>query len=85
MKCRRPLVVPDAPAALLPFVQPNALAAPWVKEGIDKQREDAQVVHRGPLSCIWCKPSFSFPMVFPWLYDKGEGREEYRLSIWFIW
>ena len=39
MKCRRPLVVPDAPAALLPFVQPNALAAPWVKEGIDKQRE----------------------------------------------
>ena len=39
MKCRRPLVVLDAPAALLPFVQPNALAAPWVKEGIDKQRE----------------------------------------------
>ena len=52
MKCGRPLVVPDAPSALLPFVQPNALAAPWVKEGIDKQREGRTSGASGPFRTV---------------------------------
>jgi hypothetical protein len=61
MKCRRPLVVTDALAAILAFIQPNALAATGIKEALDKEREGRRSGIAGACPASGASASLPFP------------------------